>query len=161
MWRHQAVQIRIFYFFCYFRYCVLGLHESYNCEDILVNLDSHKFPYFTYESSIVRGETTFEDQVDMVIKYLSGDGDDYDFGCEVDVDSIIGMPSSAKTPVGITAENAAYFVSKVTAALDPRYLHLSEGAPRWADGKQVGEREVGKSVALFVATFIKAKLAHK
>lgn len=134
-------------------YCVLGLHESYNSESMVTTLDRLKFPYHTYDEFAIRRSTTFTSQVEQCIEYLRGS--QCPVGLELDLDSIIGMPVSAKTPLGITVEQALSYIHATASRLVTRYLHLSEGAPRWSGDD--GEREVGKVTALAATTYIKAR----
>ncbi len=104
--------------------------------------------------------------MNRALRYLHGDGT-LDVGLEVDLDSIAGMPSSAKTPVGMAPEQVAHLVHVAcSSASDPagpasavRYFHLSEGAPRWGagGGGEDGSRTVGKTAAMLVATYIRAR----
>jgi formiminoglutamase len=74
---------------------------------------------------------------------------------EVDLDSIKDMPSSARTPFGLTEEQAARFVHAFASQCSCRYLHLSEGAPNLSSDD--GTRQVGKCLSLLVATYVKAR----
>ena len=71
-------------------------------------------------------------QIAAITDYLLEGNSDVHYGCEVDLDSIVDFPSSAKTPVGISPEQASHFVQQISSRLRQLYLHLSEGAPRWA-----------------------------
>ncbi|MBX9692966.1 MAG: arginase family protein, partial [Cyanobacteria bacterium] len=51
-------------------YCIVGLHEGYNSDSMLQALDKVRFPYFSYEEFAVRGNTTFEQQVQQAREYL-------------------------------------------------------------------------------------------
>ncbi len=61
--------------------------------------------------------------------------------------------------IGLTPEQAAHLVYLVTSETggQVRYLHLSEGAPRWS-GEDDGVRVVGQVSALLAATYIKARI---
>jgi formiminoglutamase len=134
------------------KYCVLGLHENYNSEDMLTRLDEADFRYFHYEDFAVRQESAFEEEVMAAIDYLS-DGEFV--GCELDIDGIADVPSSAMTPFGISPEQAAYYIHAIAASLNVRYLHLSEGAPKCVTDD--GSRRVGKILTLMVVTYLKAR----
>jgi len=137
------------------KYCVIGLHENYNSEDMITRLDEAGFRYFHYEDFAVRQESAFEEEVMAAIDYLS-DGDF--IGCELDMDGIADVPSSAMTPFGISPEQAAYYIHAVAASLNVRYLHLSEGAPKLVADE--GSRRVGKILTLMVVTYLKAREDH-
>ena len=135
------------------RYCVFGLHENYNSEEMLERLQSTGFPHFSFEDFAIKRNSTFAESIEKVHAYLSKDA--HPVGCEVDLDSIRNMPASAKTPFGITQEEAAHFVFTLASRLDTLYLHLSEAAPKW--GGEDGARESGKCMALLVMTYVKAR----
>jgi formiminoglutamase len=135
------------------RYCVFGLHESYNSEEMLERLEAHEFKTLSYEDFAIRQTKTFENSLHELHDYAVAEHSQV--GCEVDLDSIKNMPSSAKTPFGITEEQAAHFIHSIASQSNCRYLHLSEGAPRWSADD--GARQVGKCLALQVATYIKAR----
>lgn len=79
------------------RYCVLGLQEQANNEDSLVRLDACGFPHFSFEAGeAVRGEAAFSEQVAAAVEY-AGAADLA--GCELDMDVIENMPTSAQSPV--------------------------------------------------------------
>lgn len=139
------------------RYCVLGLHESYNSEDMLERLVACGFKYLTYESFAIRRELSFEESVKEACTYLAAA--DAPIGCELDLDGIRQMPSSAKSPFGITPEQAAYYLYTIASTLNTRYLHLSEAAPVW--GGEEGDREAGKTMALCVQTYLKAREQYR
>ncbi len=138
-------------------YCIVGLHEGYNSDMMIQSLDKARFPYFTYEDFAVRGNTTFEQQVQQAREFLRAA--QCPAGCELDLDSIAGFPVSAKTPAGITVEQALRYIHLISATNVIRYLHLSEGAPQWSNDD--GEREVGKVISLCVSTYVKAREASR
>lgn len=132
-------------------YCVVGAHENYNSEDMLERLAQRSYPIFFFEQ-VVRGEETWEQQVQHAIDYLSKSKTIT--GVELDLDGIKQMPASAKTPFGITEEQAFYFVHKLASSLDAKYLHLSEAAPAHGDD---GMRSVGKVLAKTVVEYAHAR----
>lgn len=74
-------------------------------------------------------------------------------GIELDLDSLIDMPSSFATPSGFSVEEARLYIRQITAQLQPAYLHLPEGAPMTGNFE---ESRVGKTLAYLVADFIKS-----
>ena len=131
-------------------YCVFGLHESYNSEDMLTRLKADGFRYYSFEESFVRGAQSFQDQLILCKRLLKRNSKP--LGVEVDLESIKNMPASALTPVGITEEQAVQFIHQMTREFETLYLHLSEGAPCTAND---GSRTVGKFMALAVNTYLK------
>ncbi|MDR3612673.1 MAG: formimidoylglutamase [Candidatus Obscuribacterales bacterium] len=132
-------------------YCVLGAHENFNSRDMIDRMAERSYPLFFWDQS-VRGEKTWEQQVASVIDYLSKSK--MISGIELDLDGIKNFPASAKTPFGITEEQAFYFIHKVASALDSKYLHISEAAPQYAED---GERMVGKVIAKTVIEYVCAR----
>jgi len=125
-------------------YTVFGLHEQYNSTAILDFLREH------------RCETTFfEEYLDG--RSLSNDLSSFmslkgpNFGLEIDLDCIEGMPSSAFTPSGFSLNEIRSGIRKLASA-QPIYLHLPEGAPKNPQEKNI----VGKSLAYLVTDFIKS-----
>lgn len=134
-------------------YCVFGLHESYNSEEMLSRFDEHKFVMLKYEDFAVRKTITFESALEKAHEYLMANK--LPIGCELDLDGIQNMPSSAKTPFGISEDQAAQFIHSIASRFNTSYLHLSEAAPRWSADD--GARQVGKCLALLVVTYVKAR----
>lgn len=139
------------------RYFVLGLHENYNSAELMERLDMDDCEYATFEEIEIRKTKSFEQAVQEAHDYVTRSA--LPIGCEVDLDSIKDMPSSAKTPFGLTLEQTAHYVHKICSEVDTSYLHLSEAAPRW--GTDDGARQVGKAMALLVVTYLKAREQFK
>lgn len=138
-------------------YCVFGLHESYNSQESMVSLEKNKFKAIVYEDFAIRQKKTFEEALREAHEYAVLER--MPVGCEVDLDSIKDMPSSARTPFGLSEEQAAHFVYSIASQTNCRYLHLSEGAPSLSADD--GMRQVGKCLSLLVATYIKAREEFK
>jgi hypothetical protein len=116
-------------------------------------LAKNGFPTFSYEDFAIRHQVSYADTLSKVCHYLSEGG--YPVGCELDVDGIRNMPASARTPFGLSQEQAAEFINAVASRLDSFYLHLSEAAPEWSVDE--GDKQAGKGLALFVVTYLKAR----
>ena len=128
-------------------YAVLGLHQQYNSQSMLDRLAEEEC-YVTFFEEYLCGDRNFLKDVDDVLCQVS----DVSLGVELDMDAIIGMPSSALTPSGFTLEEARRYVIKCAKSKKAAYLHLPEAAPK-------NEREeaiVGKSLAYLVSDFIKS-----
>jgi formiminoglutamase len=136
-------------------YCVVGAHENYNSEDMLERLAKRLYPVF-YFDQVARKEETWEQQVQHAIDYLSKHS--AFTGVELDLDGIKQMPSSAKTPFGITEEQAFYFVYKLASSTDAKYLHLSEASPIHGDD---GMRSVGKVLAKTVVEYARGRSHYR
>lgn len=128
-------------------YAVLGLHQQYNSQSMLDRLAEEEC-YVTFFEEYLTGQREFLVDVDDVLRQVS----DVSLGVELDMDAIIGMPSSAFTPSGFSLEEARKYVIKCAKSKKAAYLHLPEAAPK-------NEREeaiVGKALAYLVSDFIKS-----
>jgi formiminoglutamase len=131
---------------CLRRYFVLGLHENYNSEKVMMALDEN--PDLDYSSFDT--ETDMDVHIQKATSFLAES--DLPVGIEVDMDSIINMPSSAMTPSGFRVEEARRFVRSIASRFKTAYLHLPEGAP--VPGTS-DETRAGKTLAYLALDFIK------
>lgn len=128
------------------RYSVLGLHQSYNNENVLKRLELMK-SYTSFFEDWIDDPQAFQRDIKAVIELTSADIT----GVELDMDSIAFMPSSAFTPSGITLEQARYYIRKMARLQRVGYLHIPEAAPFSDEEKKL----VGKSLSYLVSDFIK------
>jgi len=128
------------------RYFVLGLHENYNPEEVMTEMDSN--PDLDYSSFDT--QTDIEAHIQKATVFLAEA--EFPVGIEVDMDSIINMPSSAMTPSGFRVEEARRFVRAIASRFKTAYLHLPEAAP--VPGTS-DEARVGKTLAYLALDFIK------
>jgi len=128
------------------RYFVLGLHENYNSEAVLAELERNRDIGY---SSFDRLEG-LSDHLEKALEFLRGSS--LPVGIEVDMDSMIDMPSSAMTPSGFSVEEVRRFIRTVSSKCETAYLHLSEGAPVPGTMDMI---KVGKTLAYLVLDFIK------
>jgi formiminoglutamase len=132
------------------RYFVLGLHENYNSEKVITALEEN--PDLDYSSFDT--ETDMDIHIQKAASFL-GEAD-LPVGIEVDMDSIINMPSSAMTPSGFRVEEARRFVRSMASRFKTAYLHLPEGAP--VPGTS-DETRAGKTLAYLALDFIKLSIS--
>ena len=132
-------------------YYAVALHESYNSEAMLQNMDDAGVAYSLYEDIFVRGELTWEQALQKAAERLEICA--CPVGVELDLDSIAFMPSSAMLPYGISVREAARYLHVMASRLQVSYLHLPEGAPSLAPD---GERTVGRALAFLLTVFVKA-----
>jgi formiminoglutamase len=131
---------------CLRRYFVLGLHENYNSEKVITeietspDLDYSSFDFQFDIDSHIQKATDFLGRAELPV------------GIEVDMDSIINMPSSATTPSGFRVEEVRRFVRAMASRFKPAYLHLPEGAP--VPGTS-DETRAGKTLAYLALDFVK------
>lgn len=131
------------------RYTVYGLHMARNNEAILKFLDDLRADYSFFEDYI-DVPRDFDSDMNACGKVLVGQP----ICVELDLDSIKDMPSSARSPTGMSIEQARCYLRAATGANRiapaPRplvlYVHLPEGAPRTAEERAT----VGKTLACLV-----------
>lgn len=129
-------------------YTVLGLHESYNSEDMYRRME-HAGVNFTFFESYIDDEANFKKDI---ASFCDSNVENY-VGCELDLDAIKGMPSSAFTPSGFELEEVRFYVRQVARLKSVTYLHLPEGAPVTLKEEKI----VGKALAYLVSDFIKTR----
>lgn len=131
------------------KYSVLGLHQRYNSQQIIneLNRDGH---YYSFHEDYIFGNRNYDQ--DFVNLYeLFSESKDY-IGVELDMDTIERMPSSAFSPVGIPIELARVYLNRMGRIDNIAYLHLPEGAPM--NDKE--DKIIGKTLAYLVTDFIMA-----
>jgi len=128
-------------------YAVLGLHQQYNSQSMLDRLLENEC-YFTFFEAYLIGERDFLQDVDNQLLQAG----DTVLGVELDMDAIIGMPSSAFTPSGFSLEDARRYVVQCAKSKKAAYLHLPEAAPK----NECEEAVVGKALAYLISDFIKS-----
>lgn len=133
------------------KYAVLGLHQSYNNQYILNELEKNQFIYTFYDDYLFDNKQFTLDFI-QVDKYFN----ECEYGIELDMDSIEYMPSSASSPSGISFLEARKYISHFAKSNNVKYLHLPEAAPKTKEE----ELYVGKSLAYLVSDFIKNNSKH-
>lgn len=126
-------------------YSVIGLHEAYNNQFILGELEKHSF-FYRFFDTWLQNPQQFDLDLEQVKKTHQTDF----FGLELDMDAIAFMPSSALSPSGISVETARKYVSKMALSTCV-YLHLPEAAPQ--NDSEI--HLVGKTLAYLVSDFVK------
>lgn len=127
------------------KYTVLGLHQRYNSQRIIDDLENDNH-YFTF----------FEDYIDEERNLISDiahyveENKRNKIGVELDLDAIEHMPSSAFSPSGITLNSARNYLRQLAKINKVQYLHLPEGAPK----NENEELIIGKTLAYLVTDFI-------
>lgn len=135
-------------------YHVLGLHELKNNQAILDALAAAPCTYDTYQSIFHRRHVSFEQALATALQTVGL----RDFGVELDLDSITGMPVSAYNECGVSVHTAAHYVHEAAKHPQSRYLHLCEAAPRHHPaGRQAGEEAAGQILASLASAFLQAK----
>ncbi|MDO5295715.1 MAG: arginase family protein [bacterium] len=133
------------------RYHVLGLHESYNSENMLKQMAADGVTWTSFEDIFVRSQMSWEEALCACAEQINSAS--LPVGIECDMDSIAYMPSSAMLPYGISLREAARYVFYMGSHLPVAYLHCAEAAPGLGTD---GERTAGRALAWLVACFCKA-----
>lgn len=126
-------------------YFMYGLHQNYNNEAILNQIDNKPYLKAVFFEDILIG-TDYKDLID-------GLGDKA--GLEIDLDCIQHVLSSAETPSGFAVNEIRKLI--LTNASKFSYLHICEGATRMLDGRV--NRLTSKLIAYLVSDFVKAHAA--
>ncbi|WP_047546654.1 formimidoylglutamase [Psychroserpens sp. Hel_I_66] len=130
------------------KYFVFGLHENYTSDTIFKTIKKIKhFKFCTFESMMVRRESSFDLEMDKAIEHVSS----RPFGLEVDCDAIQNVPSSAMTPSGFSVNKARAFIHYFGKHENTRYLHICEAAPT-----PETETQIGKLISYLITDFIRA-----
>ncbi|MDO4728202.1 MAG: formimidoylglutamase [Bacteroidota bacterium] len=136
------------------KYFIFGIHENYTSKKIYHNLKKHKdkIQYISYEDIKITCKTTFEKEMLRAVQFIR----ERTFGIELDLDSVVSLPSSAMSLSGFSAEEMRRFVWLMGNESKAGYLHICEGAPSLGDQKN--PNLVGKLITYLITDFIKAKL---
>jgi formiminoglutamase len=136
------------------KYCIVGIQECHLPQTILVDVTDNPFTDFiTYEDIFVHEKRTFKQAVAHAAEFTS----DMLTGVELDLDCVENVLSSAVSPSGVSTMHARQYVSYLSAACNPAYLHICEGAALLEDGQK--SELTGKLIAYLVADFVKAGMA--
>lgn len=124
-------------------YSIYGLHQNYNNEAILDQIEVNPKLSAIFFDDILTG-ADFNGLLDNVGEML---------GLEIDLDCIQQVLSSAETPSGFAVND----IRKLILGSDRKfsYLHICEGATRMLDGRV--SRLTSKLIAYLVSDFVKAQ----
>jgi formiminoglutamase len=132
------------------KYCMIGLHENYIPQNILMDIHNNPFlDYISYEEIFIHERKNFI----QAVAHATGFTEDSYTGIEIDLDCVENTLSSAITPSGITPLLARKYVSFAAQDSKPAYLHICEGATQLADGRK--NETTGKLISYLVSDFIK------
>lgn len=135
------------------KYAIIGLHEGYNSQEMMSLLRSDPdLRYSTFEDIRVRRILTLSQCIQDSLDFIA----DSDFGIELDLDAIPGIPVSAATPTGFTLEDARHYVYSCGARRKSSYLHICEGSAGVAGVRQ--KAELPKVYGALLGDFVKGKL---
>lgn len=139
-------------------YHVIGMHEQKNNQHILNGLHEANAGYTSYQDILVRRKLNLTTACKQALL-------DFDarlpLGVEVDVDAISGVPVSAFTNCGFTANDAEHFVHLAASEKHAAYLHLCEAAPgNHPLGMAQGMNEAGQVLSALVCSYLQARQAR-
>jgi formiminoglutamase len=133
------------------KYCIVGLHENYISQNILMDIHNNPFlDYISYEEIFIHERKNFI----QAIAHATGFTEDTATGIELDLDCVENVLSSASTPAGISALQARQYINFVATDAKVAYLHICEGACQLADGRK--DDSTGKLISYLVSDFVKA-----
>jgi formiminoglutamase len=131
------------------KYAIVGLHENYNSQVVIDELEANPKIHFSfYEDIFIRESITFKDAINQAITFTKNKPT----GIELDLDCIENVLSSATTPCGISTLDARQYLYLTTKNLQVAYLHIAEGATQLENGAT--NLLTGKLVAYLVSDFI-------
>ena len=134
------------------KYFVFGLHENYTSKSVLdiIKKTVDRVRYVTYDSVNIRKEKDFNQELLLAAEFIQSEC----YGIEIDLDAIPNIPSSAMTLSGFSIEELRQFVTFFGKNKQAAYLHICEGAPDLAEGKN--NHLIGKLIGYLVTDFIKS-----
>ncbi|MBK8611166.1 MAG: formimidoylglutamase [Chitinophagaceae bacterium] len=132
------------------KYCMIGLHENYIPQNILMDIHNNPFmDYISFEEIFIHERKNFI----QAVAHATGFTEDSYTGIEIDLDCVEHVLSSAMTPCGITPLQARKFITFTAQDSKPAYLHICEGATQLEDGRK--DDSTGKLICYLVTDFIK------
>jgi len=138
------------------KYCIIGLHENYLQQNIMVDIVNNPFiDFISYEDIFIHEKTNFI----QAIAHARSFTEENFVGIELDLDSIENILSSASSPCGITALQARQYLNLVALNSKIAYLHICEGATKLENGEI--SLSTGKLISYLVSDFIKMNLKIK
>ncbi|WP_435356858.1 formimidoylglutamase [Emticicia sp. SJ17W-69] len=137
------------------KYAIVGLHENYNSQNILDEIEKNPTIQFSFwEDIFLRENLTFKEAIQQAIAFTK----DAPTGIELDLDCIENVLSSAMTPCGISTTHARKYMHQTAISTNAAYLHICEGASRLATGQE--SFSTGKLIAYLVSDFMKGHLSQ-
>lgn len=132
------------------KYCLVGLHENYIAQSILMDIHNNPFvDYITYEDIFIHERKNFI----QAVAHATGFTEDSYTGIDIDLSCIEDTLSNNFTPNGISTLHARKFVTFTAQDAKVAYLYICEGATQLADGRK--NDATGKLISYLVSDFIK------
>ena len=134
------------------KYSIVGFHENYIPQSVLVDVQSNPFlQYTTYEDIFLRERKSFIQAIAQAVDFTA----DKLTGIELDLDAVENILSNAQTPAGISVMQARQYITYTARHSKAAYLHLCEGATQLADGRK--DDATGKLLSYLVSDFVKGR----
>jgi formiminoglutamase len=133
------------------KYAIVGLHENYNAQNIRNELQKHpdRIQVSSFDAYIFEHAQSWQEMIAQAVAFTQNEFT----GIELDLDCIENIPSSARTPSGISANEARQYVVWATQHARVAYLHLCEAAPVLAHRN--ADFKIGKLMAYLVCDFLR------
>ncbi|TKC05292.1 arginase [Pedobacter frigoris] len=127
------------------KYGIFGLHQNYNNEAILREIDSNPDIYTIFFEEVLTNPN-------FKIQYWKELAENFESpGLEIDLDSIENVLSSAASPSGFNLNLIRDIL--LTSTKKYAYLHICEGAVAMSDGRT--DQQTAKVIAYLVTDFLK------
>ncbi len=134
------------------RYGIFGLHENYNSENILNEIDQNPdLQYISLEDILIRKRYSIEHSLNSLVNFLI----ESPCALEFDMDSIQSMTSSAMSDTGFTFNEGRAIIHQAASLLNPPYLHITEASSDLTQN-QNELYLLQKSIVYLISDFIKA-----
>lgn len=134
-----------------FKYGIFGLHENYNSENVLIEIESDpNIQYITFEDIAIRKRFPLELALNSIVIFLQ----QHPCGIELDLDSIVDIQSSAMTNTGWSSTEARSILHQCSTLLSTVYLHITEGS--LANANEQDRYTNAKFIAYLVSDFVKS-----
>ncbi|MDG3582338.1 formimidoylglutamase [Galbibacter pacificus] len=131
-------------------YYIFGIHENYTSKKIFKAIEKKKkIKYSTFEDLFIRRDKGFDFELNEAIDFIKTEK----YGLEIDMDSIEGMPSSARTSSGLSLNMVREIVFKGKKSKNNAYIHICEAAPNTKNNTEI--TQVGKAIAYLVSDYIR------
>ncbi|HEY8689049.1 MAG TPA: formimidoylglutamase [Chitinophagaceae bacterium] len=133
------------------KYCIIGLHENYLQQNVLLDLVNNPFiDFISYEEIFIHERRNFI----QAIAHATGFTEETYTAIELDLDAVENILSSASAPCGITTLQARQYMNFVAIDAKVAYVHICEGATKTEDNSE--DPGTGKLISYLVSDFIKA-----
>lgn len=133
------------------QYGIFGLHENYNSENVLQEIEQDPtIQFITFEDIAIRKRFPMELALNSIVIFLQK----HPCGIELDLDSIANIQSSAITNTGWTTTEARSILHQCSTLLSSVYLHITEGSLGFANEQERNTN--AKFIAYLISDFIKS-----